>query len=269
MRDKSLIIIIILSALVLVEGILLVRFWPRKHKEKAKVVTVAPLATEAPSIAKIAIVLDDWGYSLRDESFLSDFHYPVTISILPHLPYSSQIAYLADKNGKEIILHLPMEPHERKEIRLEKQVVFTRMNEKEIIRMVNDALKSVPFASGINNHMGSKATEDERVMAIVFNLLKKKKLYFFDSFVTSYSVCEPLAGKMKLRFARRDIFLDNQADYKYISNQLQLLIKKAKKKGFAIGVGHDRPLTLQVIKDYAPALEKQGIKLVFVSDLVE
>lgn len=269
MRDKNLIIIIILSVLVLVEGILLVRFWPKRPKEKIKVVAIPSPVTVTPTVAKIAIVLDDWGYNLRNENFLSDFDYPVTISILPHLPYSSQIAYLAKKGGKEIILHLPMEPHERKEIRLEKQVVFTRMNEKGIIQTINDAFKSVPFASGVNNHMGSKATEDERVMAIVFSLLKKKRLYFLDSFVTPYSICESLAEKLKIRFVQRDVFLDNQADYKYISGQLQLLVKKAKKKGFAVGVGHDRPLTLQVIKDFAPALARQGIKLVFVSDVVK
>ncbi|MDP3143030.1 MAG: divergent polysaccharide deacetylase family protein [Candidatus Omnitrophota bacterium] len=264
---KSLIIIIILSAIVIIEGVLLVRFWPKKPRAKAKIAAIPSVAV--PTVAKIAIVIDDWGYNLRNENFLSEFNYPVTISILPHLAYSSQIAYLTRKNNKEIILHLPMEPHERKEIHLEKQVVFTHMNEKEIIQTLNDALKSVPFSSGVNNHMGSRATEDERVMAILFRQLKKKKLYFLDSFVTSYSICESLAEKMNVRFVQRDVFLDNQADYKYIVGQLQLLVKKAKKKGFAVGVGHDRQLTLQAIKDFAPAFEKQGIKLVFVSEAVK
>jgi polysaccharide deacetylase 2 family uncharacterized protein YibQ len=268
MRNKSLIIIIVLSVIVITEGVLLLRFWPKKPRAKAKI-AAAPSVIVPTTVAKIAIVIDDWGYNLRNEDFLNEFNYPVTISILPHLPYSSQVAYLAKKNNKEIILHLPMEPHERKEIRLEKQVVFTHMNENEIIQTFNDALKSVPFASGVNNHMGSRATEDERVMAILFRQLKKKKLYFLDSFVTSYSICESLAEKMNVRFVQRDVFLDNQADYKYISGQLQQLIKKAKKKGFAVGVGHDRQLTLKVIRDSALAFEKQGIKLVFVSEAVK
>jgi len=249
-----------------------VRFWPwRPKKEVVKVPEAIPQPqpTPVPQVAKIAIVLDDWGYNLRNADFLKDFNYPVTISILPHLPYSTQVASLANKNGKEIILHLPMEPHERKEIHLEKQVVFTHMGEKEIIQTINDALKSVPFADGINNHMGSKATEDERVMAILFRQLKKRRLYFLDSLVTRYSVGEKLVTKIKIRFAQRDVFLDNQADYKYISGQLQSLVRKARKMGFAIGVGHDRQLTLQVIQDMAPQLEKQGIKLVFVSDLAK
>lgn len=267
MKNKSLIIIIILSAIVIIEGVLLVRFWPKKPQRLAKIAAIPSFVV--PTIAKIAIVIDDWGYNLRNENFLSEFNYPVTISILPHLAYSSQIAYLARKNNKEIILHLPMEPHERKEIRLEKQVVFTHMNENEIIQTLNDGLKSVAFASGVSNHMGSRATEDERVMAILFRQLKKKKLYFLDSFVTSYSICESLAEKMNIRFAQRDVFLDNQADYKYILGQLQQLIRKAKKRGFAVGVGHDRQLTLQAIKDFVGGLEKQGIKLVFVSEAVK
>ena len=89
-----------------------------------------------------------------------------------------------------------------------------------------------------------------------------------DSVVTPYSVCEVLAEREGVRFAQRDIFLDNQADYKYIAGQLQALVKKALKNGYAIGVGHDRALTLEVIKDYAPQLEKEGVKLVFLSELV-
>jgi uncharacterized protein len=266
MRNKALIAIIVLSAIVLVQGVLLLRFWPRKPKPAIKVAIVPAVPEKAK--AKIAIVLDDWGYNIRNDDFLANFDYPITISILPHLPYSSQIAYLANKYNHEVILHLPMEPHERKEIRLEKQVVFTHMDEKEIIQTFDDALKSVPFASGVNNHMGSKATEDERVMVILLGQLKKRKLFFLDSFVTPYSVGERLADRMNVKFAQRDIFLDNQADYKYIAGQLQALVKKARKKGFAIGVGHDRQLTLQVIRDMAPELEKQGVRLVFVSDLV-
>ncbi|MFZ5801230.1 MAG: divergent polysaccharide deacetylase family protein [Candidatus Omnitrophota bacterium] len=275
LREKNkflLFAVLALAFVVVVEGGLLVRFWPRRpKKEPAK---IAPRFPSPPKVkiekaAKIAIIIDDWGYNLRNEQFLKNFKYPVTVAILPHLPYSGRIASLAKKYNHEIILHLPMEPHEREEIRLEKEVIFTGMDEKTIVRTLNNALKSVPNASGINNHMGSKATEDKRVMSVLFREFKKRKMYFLDSMVTPNSVGEELAEKSGVKFAQRNIFLDNQSDYQYIAGQLRSLVNKARNNGFAVGVGHDRPLTLQVIQELVPSFIEEGVEFVFVSDLVK
>jgi hypothetical protein len=96
---------------------------------------------------------------------------------------------------------------------------------------------------------------------------KKRKLYFFDSFVTNKSVCSELARKIKIRFAKRDIFLDNQDDFGYIQGQLIKLKHLAKRQGIAIGIGHDRKNTLLVLKEMLPQLEKEGYKFVFLSQV--
>jgi hypothetical protein len=97
--------------------------------------------------------------------------------------------------------------------------------------------------------------------------IKKHDLYFLDSFVTANSVCAPLAKKFGLKFAKRDVFLDNQNNPEYIKNQLGELKKIANRQGLAVGIGHDRKNTLLVLKETLPELAKEGYKFVFVSEI--
>ena len=115
--------------------------------------------------------------------------------------------------------------------------------------------------------MGSKATADPAVMEPLFRQMRKRKLYFLDSLVSEKSICADLSRKIKVRFVKRDIFLDNINEPDYIKGQIDKLRLKAKNYGFAIGIGHDRRHTLQALKDTLPELEKQGYQFVFVSDL--
>jgi len=258
---KSNILLLLLSIIVVVQAVLIIRLWPKKEKVKPARFPVIPKN-------KIAIVIDDWGYNRRNLNFIREIKVPLTVSILPQLNYSKRIAVVARKNSKEVIIHLPLEPHKSRRVGLEKGVILTGMSEEKIIEIFKKALKGIPYSKGVSNHMGSKATEDRRVMKILFKQFKKNKLYFLDSLVTSDSVCEDLAKDMKLRFSKRDIFLDNELNADYIKNQLDKLIARAKQDGEAIGIGHDRSVTLRVIKDSISEIEKQGIEFVFVSDLV-
>jgi polysaccharide deacetylase 2 family uncharacterized protein YibQ len=104
---------------------------------------------------------------------------------------------------------------------------------------------------------------------VLFNELNKKHLYFLDSFVTPDSVCEALAGKLNIPFARRDVFLDNQTDPEYIRGQVHKLKTLALERGWAIGIGHDRKNTIEVLKEEMPKMEKDGCKFVFVSELLK
>lgn len=141
------------------------------------------------------------------------------------------------------------------------------MKESEIKSALAKALKSVPYASGISNHEGSKATEDERTMRAVFGELKKQKLYFLDSLVTNESVCEPLSRETGVKFAQRSIFLDNDDDPAYIKKQFEQLINVAVETGDAIGVGHNKANTIAVLKEMLPKFEENGVRLVYVSGL--
>jgi len=162
---------------------------------------------------------------------------------------------------------LPLEPHEK--YRLEKNTIMTSQDEQSIKNVIARDLADIMYARGVSNHMGSKATEDSRVMEIVFRELKKKQLYFLDSVVSGESICFELALKMNLGFAQRDVFLDNQEDPKYISGQIYKLKLRARARGKAIGIGHDQKITLEVLKEVMPQLEEEGYKFVFVSDLID
>ena len=256
---KKDVLVLVLSIIVIVEAALIIHLWPKKIKP-VKIL---------PAQHKIAIVIDDWGYNRRNLNFIREIKTPLTISILPQLNYSKKIATVARDNNKEVIIHLPLEPHKNRRVGLEKGVILTGMSEEKIIEIFKKALKSIPYSKGVSNHMGSKATEDRGVMKILFKQFKKNNLYFLDSLVTSDSICEDLAGDMKLRFTKRDIFLDNELNADYIKNQLNKLVLRVKQDGEAIGIGHDRLVTLRVIKDSISEIEKQGIEFVFVSDLVK
>jgi hypothetical protein len=217
--------------------------------------------------AKIVIVIDDWGYHLTNLSIIKQIKQPLTCAILPGLKNSNLITRELNNLGCEIILHLPMEPKEK--YNLEKNTITIAMDVEQVHNILEQDLFSVPFAKGISNHMGSRITEDKAVSTMVMAEAKKRGLYFFDSFVTSASVCTAVAKQVKIKFAKRDIFLDNQDDFGYIKSQLLKLKNLARRQGTAIGIGHDRRNTLLVLKEMLPKLEKEGYKFILLSQVVQ
>ena len=179
-----------------------------------------------PIKGKIAIVIDDWGYNLNNLPLLDQIRYRFTASVLPNLNYSRTIAEDLHKRGFQIILHLPLEPREKR--RLEKNTILTSMDEQNIRNILKQDLANVAYAVGISNHMGSKATENQRVMGIIFKELKREGLYFMDSLVTPDSVGFDLAHKIQLGFVKRDIFLDNTETPEYIKRQVYKLKTRAR-----------------------------------------
>jgi polysaccharide deacetylase 2 family uncharacterized protein YibQ len=230
--------------------------------DRKKIHRVRPAAK-----GKIAIVLDDWGYTLNNLDVAGRIKQRLTCAVLPNLKNSSYVARKLNELGFEIILHLPTEPKEK--YPLEKETITVSMDSGRIREIINSDLSSVPGAKGISNHMGSRVTEDPRVSALIISEAKKRKLYFLDSFVTAKSACPLLASRLRTRFAKRDIFLDNQDDPDYIRKQVIKLSKLSEKKGYAIGIGHDRKNTLLVLSEIIPELEKSGYKFVFVSEVVK
>lgn len=255
MKNKPLIIITAILVLVLFVALILI---PVDKRFPAKKVSVVK--------GRIAIVLDDWGYHLNNLAIVQEIKVPLTCAILPNLKNSGLVAKELNNSGFEIILHLPMEPKEK--YRLEKNTITSSMDAKQVRDILNRDLASVIFAKGVNNHMGSRITEDRKISTIVMAETKKRKLYFLDSFVTAKSVCRQIAAKIRVRFARRDVFLDNQDDPLYIKEQLIKLKNLARRQGNVIAIGHDRPNTLTVLKEMLPLMEKEGYKFVFVSETV-
>jgi hypothetical protein len=250
--------VIILSVVIIIQWILLISLKPKRLPE------VVPVAVKG----RIAIVLDDWGYNLNNLALFSQIKYPLTVSVLPSLSYSKTVATQLHQKGCQIILHLPMEPEARQKFRLEKNTILASMDEAAIRNIIALDLANVPYVEGVSNHMGSKATGDNGTMTLVFRELKKRHLYFLDSFAAPESVCLDLAHKMHLAFARRDVFLDNRDDPEYIKGQIYKLKTRARVYGQAIGIGHDRRTTLEVLREMMPGLAKEGYKFVFVSEVV-
>jgi len=258
------ILIIVLAGIAIIEAIVIFGLLLSRPKRPAmKVRPAAPVVEKG----RIAIVLDDWGYSLNNLAALRQIKYPLTLSILPNLAYSKRINQEGRALGFEVILHLPMEPREK--LNLEQNTIMTNMDEKTIKEILASDLSSINYARGISNHMGSAAVNDLRTMTIIFTELKKRGLYFLDSYVSSEEVTSGLAAKMGLSFARRNVFLDNKNEPEYIKGQIYQLKVKARINGKAIGIGHDRKLTLQVLKEIMPQLEKEGYRFVAVSELVK
>jgi len=248
--------IALLCFLVIFEGVWIAGLLSRRKK--------APVAA-VPLKGKIAIVIDDWGYNLRNLDILSRIKYPLTMAVLPNINYSSSIARSLHNMGFEIILHLPMEPDEN--VPLEKNTILSSMNGPKIISILDKDLGSLKYARGVSNHMGSKLTRDPRSMAVVFGELKKRRLYFLDSYVTSSSVCPSLAKRQGVKFFKRNVFLDNYEDAVYIKKQIEELKMIALSEGEAIGIGHNYRVTLKVLEEVLPRLAKEGYKFVFVSQL--
>ncbi|MBU0899579.1 divergent polysaccharide deacetylase family protein [bacterium] len=219
---------------------------------------------------KVAIIIDDVGNN-SDLPALLKLNKHITLSILPFLLRNEKIDSL-HKEGFELMLHLPLEPHGYPSSGKNpgKGAILVDMSEEEIVDQVEKALKNVPFTKGVNNHMGSKATEDERVMTTILKKAKEYNLYFIDSLTSPHSIVKKVAQKEAISFAGRDVFIDNNMELERIKGQVNKLINLAKKKGRAIGIGHAQSKnTLLVLQDIDSWLKKEEVELVSVSKIVK
>jgi uncharacterized protein len=220
-----------------------------------------------PSKPVVAIVIDDFGNSWNNVEDFCQLEIPITFAILPKLPYSERTARKALESEQEVILHLPMENHSGKNPG--PGTITTQMSREDIIKNFEDNLSSVPGASGFNNHEGSKATEDEKLMNELMEIAKKYNLFFLDSRTSLNSVAFDAASRIQLMTAKRHVFLDNEDNKEYISGQLKILAEKAKKEGSAIGIGHNRKNTCIVIQEMIPKIKEENVDFIFVSELVK
>jgi len=216
--------------------------------------------------ARVAFVIDDVGYSEQALPDAIGVACPVTFAVLPHLAFSQKTAETLDRHGFEIMLHLPMESS-RRSVRPEKGTITSRMSDGEISERLDDNLAAVPYVKGVNNHMGSLATKDERVMEAVLRDLKRRGFFYVDSVTVGKSAAWSAAERVGLQIKGRDVFLDNKHKPAYIRSQLGQLKAVALERKEAIGIGHFFSVTLQAIEEMRPAFEDADIKIVFVSEL--
>ena len=262
-------VIIALTAVLLILAVrlLLLHRELQEMKKEFSSEDVEEILEEKSIAGELNIIIDDFGYRNDEVSdgFLS-LGANLTFAVIPGHKYSRSFAKKAFKKGYEVIVHMPMESHVSSSGE-EVFVLNTDMTSSEIESRMENVITHLPQAVGMNNHQGSKATENKRVMNVVGSVLKKYEKYFIDSRTTPESIAESMMMSLGVHTANRDVFLDNEADQYLINKQLDQLISTAQHKGSAIGVGHARPMTLQVLQKRIPELKKAGFQFKFVSSL--
>lgn len=227
---------------------------------------LAPMQERGPVIA---LVIDDLGYNLKLARSLFSLNVPLTVSILPGHKFSRKLAQEAHQNCCEVILHLPMEPHECSKKFWEKNTLLTSMSKGEILRIIDNDLRGIPWVVGVNNHMGSLMLEDERSMTIILEELQRRGLYFLDSRTTAKTVGYDIATSLGLPTAYRQVFLDHEKNLDFIEGQLDQLMKISLQEGKAIGIGHLHRKTIKALKRAVSDFQEKGITLVPLSKVVE
>jgi hypothetical protein len=213
---------------------------------------------------KVAIVIDDIGYRHSDNAILT-LTGDVTFSILPHTPYGKKLALQAFQRHHDILLHIPMEAENGK--KLGPGALTTKMNEANIRASLANAFAEIPFAIGINNHMGSLLTQLPDPMYWTMRFLKERSMFFLDSVTSSNSQAGKIAKLLQVPTLKRTVFLDNQLDQAYIEKQFLQLINQAQQNKFAIAIAHPHPETIKALQDLIPTLKQHNIELVPISTL--
>lgn len=215
--------------------------------------------------ARLAIVIDDFGYRLHNEKQILALSSNIGIAVLPNSPHAREIAESAQRSGHEILIHLPMAPISKQP--LEKDTLHPDMSTEEIARIVRDAMNKVPHAKGLNNHMGSLMTSNLEGMKKVMHALEPYNLYFLDSVTIGNTKSIQAAAGTNIKVIKRQVFLDDAQNEAAIRQQFNRAINLARKNGFALAIGHPHPSTVKVLQQMVPQLPSD-IVLVKPSTLI-
>jgi hypothetical protein len=233
---------------------------------------VTPLVAGAHSVSRqggalLAIIIDDLGNDRSAGNAVVSLPFPVTVSVLPNLPYSADIAEEAYHRGDQVLLHLPMEAQSAS-AQPESAELRVGMNANQVRGALSSMLDTVPHVVGVNNHEGSRATSDPALMNELMPALHERALFFIDSRTSASTVAYDAAQHSGVASASRKVFLDDQVDRDAIDSQINLAVRDASRDGSAIAIGHPHPETIAVLAKSASSFEAQGVRLVFASDLV-
>lgn len=217
---------------------------------------------------RAAIIIDDFGYSFNklSRSFLT-LSEPITISIIPGLDASQKVAEIAHLHGKQILVHMPMEPESEKIVD-EGFTLITGQDQGKVSVRLRQAFAQIPVAVGLNNHQGSKATQNQELMNAVMVTLKDMNKFFIDSRTSSQSIAFRTAKQYDIPSGENQLFLDAEDNAVFIRRQLTRMAQMAKEDGSVIAIGHVRKRTLAVLEEMLPTLKASGLQLVYASDVI-
>ena len=217
--------------------------------------------------AQLAIIIDDIGYSIPLGQRTVELDGNITLAVLPKTPGATSLAKAGFAAGKEIMLHAPMSNNN--DFELGPGALTLDMKKEHFQKVLDDSIRSIPHIKGVNNHMGSELTTYSEQMQWVMETVRSHNLYFIDSLTNGKSVALKTAQKNGISSQKRDVFLDNVQDEKAIEAAFHLLLETAQINGFAIGIGHPYPETLNVLERLLPLIKQKNIELVHVSKLLK
>ncbi len=228
-----------------------------------------PEPVTVPTTAKprLAIIMDDMGRDLSTVESLLHIDLAVTFSILPYNEEAARTASLGHAHGREILLHIPMEPEGFPEKNPGPDALLLSLSDREIRHRLQDYRKQVPYAVGGNNHMGSQFTQNRAKMTVVIDEMRKSGMFFIDSRTTNRSVAFAVARASGVPVTGRDVFLDNVKDVDLIAREIRKLVHLAIRRGRAVGICHPYPQTLEALRREAAFVHSQGVEVVPASRL--
>ncbi|CNG15835.1 divergent polysaccharide deacetylase family protein [Yersinia frederiksenii] len=210
------------------------------------------LIANAAQAGKLSIVIDDFGYRPQNENKVLQMPLPISVAILPNAPYAKEMAVKAHNQGREILIHLPMAPLSKQP--LERDTLQPSMSSEEIQRIIRQAVNNVPYATGMNNHMGSAMTSSLPGMQKVMQTLEHYQLYFLDSVTIGNSQASKAAEGTGVKVIKRKVFLDDSQNEAAIRQQFNRAVDLARRNGSAIAIGHPHPATIKVLQQMLPQL---------------
>lgn len=196
--------------------------------------------------SKLAIVIDDVGYHSKEDAAIFAMPREISVAIIPAAPYARARNQEAKSQGRDILIHMPMQPVSA--VKIEDGGLHLGMSEAQVNDRVNTAKNIVRDAIGMNNHMGSAATADPQLMTYLMIALQEKHLFFLDSRTIGKSVAGKIAKEQGVRSLDRHIFLDDSNEFADVQRQFKAAIHYARKHGSAIAIGHPRANTIAVLQ---------------------
>jgi polysaccharide deacetylase 2 family uncharacterized protein YibQ len=236
-------------------AIMFVVMWPQSTDAEIK------QQKAASKSKKVAIVIDDLGNNMVGTDQIMAMPIPLTVAVMPFMPTTKRDAEWAHRVGKEVLVHLPMEPLKGTKRGLGTGAITSDLSNEEIRRRVRAAIENVPYAIGVNNHMGSKVTADARMMKVILEVCKERGLFFLDSKTNYWSIVTTVAAQVGVPVVENHIFLDDKSSKQYILKQMKSIHSHLSHHNHCIAIGHvGRPgkNTAFVIKVSIPDIAKKA-----------
>ncbi|UVK79241.1 MAG: hypothetical protein IGNPGNKH_00730 [Sodalis sp. Ffu] len=223
-----------------------------RNKINTAIIAILLLFTSIAFASKLAIVIDDFGYRPATENQVLKMPINISIAVLPDAPHAREMATKAYLQGREVLIHLPMAPLSKQS--LERNTLSPEMSLEEMARIIREAVNKVPYASGLNNHMGSAMTSSLRDMRNVMRVLSHYDFYFLDSMTIGNSQSLNAAAETGVQVIKRNVFLDDAQNEADIRRQFNRAVMLARRNGSAIAIGHPHPTTVRILQQILPLL---------------